>query len=504
MSRVPGRLHVVEGDPAHVVADAVLVSTSGAMRSVGPPSSLLTPAARDRTADRRRDGWTLVRDPGTNDPPVWFANVTSCAPDVASFVALATRYVRAAARVSAAADHPRIALGVLGAERRGMERHRGALITALVSTLSDLARDLSVDVVLTTHGIPQYSAVQHARRRRAVDDTTRQLLASAPDGERLEAVVTELSQHALAGRLALFVGAGVSRGAGAPGWQELLDLMARDGGAHQDELERLHELELRDQAQVIFRRLGERRYERLLERHLASNRHALAHGLLANLDPHEIVTTNFDTLMEDAMGEARRPAVLPNEAVGPDGRWILKLHGTITDPGSLVMTRSDYLGLPGRSQALLGTVQGMLMTKQMLFVGYSLTDDSFHKVVHEVRQSRADRDKLGTALTLFDDPMLDELWGDVIDIVPVARRPRRITDRDVAIAARRLDHVLDEMALRASDIGAFLLDPSYDDMLDDDERLLRDAVSRSIDAGERAGVIGQRLVDTLRSMFPAH
>ena len=61
------------------------------------------------------------------------------------------------------------------------------------------------------------------------------------------------------------------------------------------------------------------------------------------------------------------------------------------------------------------------MTKHMLFVGYSLNDDSFHRVMHEVRQvvGNKPRQKLGTALVLFRDPLLDRSWGDVLDIVPM-------------------------------------------------------------------------------------
>ena len=46
----------------------------------------------------------------------------------------------------------------------------------------------------------------------------------------------------------------------------------------------------------------------------------------------------------------------------------------------------------------------MLMTRRMLFVGYSLTDDSFHKVMHEVRQPRRGTGKVGTTVVPLEDP----------------------------------------------------------------------------------------------------
>ena len=62
------------------------------------------------------------------------------------------------------------------------------------------------------------------------------------------------------------------------------------------------------------------------------------------------------------------------------------------------------------------------MTKHMLFVGYSLTDDSFHRVMHEVRtvvgKPRGD-DRFGTAVLLFRDPNVEKLWGDLLHVVAV-------------------------------------------------------------------------------------
>lgn len=45
-----------------------------------------------------------------------------------------------------------------------------------------------------------------------------------------------------------------------------------------------------------------------------------------------------------------------------------------------------------RRSALSGIVQSLLITRHMLFVGFSLRDDNFHRIVDEVRRSVQEQD----------------------------------------------------------------------------------------------------------------
>src|SRR5205814_2080317 len=92
-------------------------------------------------------------------------------------------------------------------------------------------------------------------------------------------------------------------------------------------------------------------------------------------------------------------------------RWLLKMHGCVTRPDEIVLTREDYLRYDMRRQALAGIVQALLITHQMLFIGFSLTDDNFHRIVDAVRRAVHTRDTLGTALMLQRDPLLEDLWA---------------------------------------------------------------------------------------------
>ena len=61
--------------------------------------------------------------------------------------------------------------------------------------------------------------------------------------------------------------------------------------------------------------------------------------------------------------------VLPSPPKKGCKRWLLKMHGCITNPDSIVFTKQDYMRYADRFAALGGIVQSMLLTKHLLFVG---------------------------------------------------------------------------------------------------------------------------------------
>lgn len=503
-----GQLFIIDGDLNRVRSDAVLIPTDIGYHLTSLWDSLVVPGWESRV-DRTQPDWMVNPDPASSRLPqqVWFANVGHISDRIDAYVDVADAYVRSASVSLAERDRGtvrsiphRLSLNVLGTGAGGMSRQRGLLIRHLVGRLSALVAELGVDVILVTWGFKQYGAARRAQRLLRSMSTLSRVHPVLHD-PTIDRAVRELSGENLLQRLVLFVGAGVSRGAGLPDWDELIELLAAEAEPPID-LHRLRAMDSRDQAQVLMQYLGEAHYRQRIVELLTSPKYGLAHGLLASLDAHEVVTTNYDSLIENAYGTARAPAVLPQHPVGQDGRWILKLHGSVDDPSGIVLARQDYLGLPERSAALFGILQAMLMTKHMLFVGYSLTDDTFHRVMHDVRRARGELTRpIGSALTLFEDPLLQTLWGDVLHFVPMAPRPDEVTKDDIDRAARRLEIVLDEIAIRSADISAFLLDPTYDGVLDDGEREIRTAAIALLEATSNDEHIGAAVQGMLSSLI---
>ncbi|HKO60382.1 MAG TPA: SIR2 family protein, partial [Pyrinomonadaceae bacterium] len=100
-----------------------------------------------------------------------------------------------------------------------------------------------------------------------------------------------------------------------------------------------------------------------------------------------IVTTNYDTLLEDAYACWSRRGV-PKAPTGAELAqqgtllfdevfFILKAHGDLDDDASVVLTSEDYRRIIHSSPAFQAMLGGILQRYAVLFVGYSLSDVNF-------------------------------------------------------------------------------------------------------------------------------
>ena len=76
---------------------------------------------------------------------------------------------------------------------------------------------------------------------------------------------------------------------------------------------------------------------------------------------------------------------------------MLKLHGTVSRPREIVLTKRDYIRYNDRFAALAGIVQSTLLTRHLLSIGFSLADDNFHKIFDSVRKAKSSENDLLTS-----------------------------------------------------------------------------------------------------------
>jgi hypothetical protein len=95
-----------------------------------------------------------------------------------------------------------------------------------------------------------------------------------------------------------------------------------------------------------------------------------------------IVTTNWDTYFEEECGAL--PFVVPDDYAywAMPGRRVFKIHGSITNLGTIVATTADYEACYRRLRTgILGSsLQHLLATNTVVFVGYSLRDPDFARL----------------------------------------------------------------------------------------------------------------------------
>lgn len=106
---------------------------------------------------------------------------------------------------------------------------------------------------------------------------------------------------------------------------------------------------------------------------------------------HHIITTNYDTLIEDAYGEDRCYVVrttddcvnLPN-----DKTIIYKIHGDFKSKDHILLTKQDYTNFFSNNDEplLWNYIRSLLLTKDILFMGYSLEDENIFSLIQEIHK----------------------------------------------------------------------------------------------------------------------
>ena len=488
-----GRLHVLHGDLTLLRCDVAVVPTDALLRVEPSWAGLVE---QDEARAGAPSGWpggtggrTFALPPRENGGParVLLELAAEGARPVEWYVnGVRDAMTRALDVHERRGERPLIALPLVGTGLGGWAGRRGDLIPPLLEMLVEIASGEDVDVALVAYDGSDYAAVQAAR-----GDRTALPGALEEHARRLAALVVRND-------LVLFLGAGVSAAAGLPAWWDLLERVADradllgDGGAgdgsRQEPLrERLHDLGTLDAAELMRTLLGQDAIRAVIGE-LDADHHSLAHGLLASLGASRAVTTNYDRLYELA---SRRPlaergglAVLPWDAADPDRAWLVKMHGDVGRPDSIVLSRGDLAGYDVTRKPLGSLLQAQMLTGHLLFVGSSMTDDAVLRLAWEVRELfqawGAPTRVVGTVLTMRDEPLRARLWEDILSFVSLAP----LTGGGEADAAgsrgrhSALPAFLDRLAQLAARERSYLLDPRYENLVSHELRPLRDGLLR--------------------------
>ncbi|WP_030180966.1 SIR2 family protein [Streptomyces violaceorubidus] len=216
----------------------------------------------------------------------------------------------------------------------------------------------------------------------------------------------ELVEQFSHGNGVVFAGAGLSKDAGLPDWQGLIGRLAAElpgcpSGADHRDVAAYYELE------HGRNRLVQRIRDQLDTLSLQPTR---VHHALTELPVPLVVTTNFDDLIEQAYRGARKPFSTVTRAVDA-GFWsnertqVVKIHGDLSIPESIVITAGDYERITTDRPALIRLLGATLQTRTVLFLGYSVTDPDLRTLLTQLRQETGDYQR-NLYSVQFDAPAL--------------------------------------------------------------------------------------------------
>jgi len=238
------------------------------------------------------------------------------------------------------------------------------------------------------------------------------------------------------GNAILFVGAGVSMGAGLPGWIDLARQMASEVKfrlpTESEDITAQHLL-------AAFQRYeNENGRPRLIQK----TRSALdttridptsVHMALTSLPIKTIFTTNYDNLIEEAFRkERKRRDLIVSESQlalwNEDVTKIVKLCGDIEQPDSVLITATDFNAFSDKRPNMLARLRNDLVSKTALFIGYSLQDPFFNQIWDRIGFSFGKMQRPAYAIMFdADENVISDLKTRNISVINIKNAPNKNT-----------------------------------------------------------------------------
>ena len=187
--------------------------------------------------------------------------------------------------------------------------------------------------------------------------------------------------------LSFFVGAGVSALSNAPTWKTLTNAICdKLGHQKKDEYSSDEYLQI---PQMLYYSLGENKseYNRFIKEqlHSADLIPNEIHRKMMDLNPASFITTNYDTLIEDAalVHCKSYKTVACDESVPKiyGDSFILKVHGDFSN-NNFVLKEEDYLNYSENFKLIETLTKSIFSTNTVVFIGYGLNDYNIKLIVN--------------------------------------------------------------------------------------------------------------------------
>ncbi len=256
--------------------------------------------------------------------------------------------------------------------------------------------------------------------------------------------INELKVHYKERRLIPFLGAGLSIPLGLPSWQELMGWMATKLG-FESELFLLHGnfQQLAEYTKVTSRRTWKSLLNKMTRdfdsvQAIANRKKSPIHKALSSLDFKTIYTTNYDSHIEESIRDTGRKCVTLSSLADflenrePNITEVIKFHGTLEDPETIILTESRYFDRMLLEEAVDQRLRADILSNSFLFIGYGFKDPNIRYIwykIHKLREQQRIDIQYNLRPSYFVafgsnpvQPKLLETWNiNVITLDPTAK-----------------------------------------------------------------------------------
>lgn len=196
--------------------------------------------------------------------------------------------------------------------------------------------------------------------------------------------MTELAKLIREKKVMLFIGAGISKSVGMPLWDELLKSLEDE---YDEKLFKIYGDNL-VRAEYIRIWHKDKYVSEEIQKHFSITdniRQELTgskiYKSILELDCPVIYTTNYDQLIETYYETQRGGdsfdqvvTIKDMEKLSPEKTRIMKFHGDVSEPDSIVLAESEYFGRMDFQNFMDVQLQADMLRYHVLFLGYGLSD----------------------------------------------------------------------------------------------------------------------------------
>lgn len=195
-----------------------------------------------------------------------------------------------------------------------------------------------------------------------------------------------LAEESARKKLVVFVGAGVSMNSDLPSWNSLV-------AKYSERLKLEKKIWSSEETLIIpeiyYDKFGKIKYYEVLNEVFQGNfKPHKIHELIDKLSPNYVITTNYDTLLEDKLNNPSKYDLVVKEedlAYSQSDKMIIKMHGDLQNK-NVVLKKSDYDNYEKNRPLITTFIKSLFTTNTVLFIGYSLNDVNIKNILNWINE----------------------------------------------------------------------------------------------------------------------